>query len=74
MSTAITSKTPATLADLIERGEPGKGPLDDLRARAIRRAGELGLPEKSDEEWRYTNPAPIRDLLCGLAEARPFEG
>jgi len=78
MSTATTSTTPAatgaTLADLIEHGGPGKGPLDDLRTRAIKRAGELGLPEKTDEEWRYTNPAPIRELKTVLPEESPFEG
>lgn len=65
--------TRATLADLIEHGGPASGPLDDLRTRAIKRAGELGLPEKTDEEWRYTNPTPIRELECALADASPFE-
>jgi len=30
-----------------------------LRTAALERARELGLPAHSDEEWRYTNPAPF---------------
>jgi Fe-S cluster assembly protein SufD len=78
MSTATTRSTTAasvsTLADLIERGWASGEPIHDLRALAIKRAGELGLPEKTDEEWRYTNPASIRDLACALPETRLFEG
>lgn len=30
-----------------------------IRVAAAERAGLLGLPNKRDEEWRYTNPSPI---------------
>jgi len=33
--------------------------MAEARAAAIARAAELGMPRKSDEEWRYTNPGPL---------------
>jgi len=30
-----------------------------VRVKAAEQAASLGLPAKRDEEWRYTNPAPI---------------
>lgn len=33
--------------------------LREVRQRAIDRLVEIGLPHKKQEEWRYTDPAPI---------------
>lgn len=38
-------------------GEPGW--LEASRKSAIARFAELGFPTRRDEEWKYTNPAPI---------------
>ncbi len=40
---------------------PTGGPrwLDDLRARGAARFAALGIPTTRDEEWRFTNVAPI---------------
>lgn len=40
-----------------------------IRAAAAERAGSLGLPTKRDEEWRYTNPAPILEPEYTLQSA-----
>ncbi|RIL03522.1 MAG: Fe-S cluster assembly protein SufD [Proteobacteria bacterium] len=45
----------ATEAD--RAGEPGW--LGSLRKTAIARFAEQGFPTRRDEDWRYTNPAPI---------------
>lgn len=76
MNTMTTTEqiTGTTLAELISHGGPSGGPLDDLRTRAIRRAGELGLPTREDEEWRYTNTAPIQNLAYTLPEKARFDG
>lgn len=41
-------------------GEPGW--LEASRKNAIARFAELGFPTRRDEEWKYTNPAPIAKL------------
>ena len=47
-----------------EQGNAGHGPswLLPLRRAAISRFGELGFPTRHDEEWRFTNIAPIVEL------------
>ena len=61
-----------TLAGLIEAGPETLAPADPwlaaARGAAIVRAGELGLPSKTDEEWRHTNPAPLLDAAYALPE------
>ncbi|HWQ95222.1 MAG TPA: Fe-S cluster assembly protein SufD [Gammaproteobacteria bacterium] len=37
----------------------GPGWLNRLRSEAAARAAQLGLPTKRDEEWRYTDLAPL---------------
>ncbi len=36
--------------------------LTPLRKAAISRFREVGLPTRHDEEWRFTNPAPLADI------------
>ena len=66
-----------TLADQLERGAKGDGTdarFAPLTARAFERAAELGLPAKTDEAWRYTDPAPVIETPCTIPEPGPFEG
>ncbi len=41
--------------------------LDDLRARGAARFAALGVPTVRDEEWRFTNVAPIGAIDYALA-------
>jgi len=70
--------SPFTLAALLDRGatalEASGARLADVRAAALARAGELGLPSRADEEWRYTNPKPILDHAYVLPEPGPHAG
>jgi len=40
----------------------------DLRAQALARFAELGIPTTRDEEWRFTNVSPIAETAFRLAE------
>jgi Fe-S cluster assembly protein SufD len=42
-----------------EKGLPGSASLQRLRKSAIARFAELGFPTVHDEEWRFTNLAPL---------------
>jgi Fe-S cluster assembly protein SufD len=57
----------------IER-RPQGGPrwLEDLRSRGAARFAALGLPTVRDEEWRFTNVAPIGAIE--FAPAEPVSG
>lgn len=48
----------------------GEGPswLFPLRKAAISRFAEIGFPTKRDEEWKYTDSAPIAKLNARLAD------
>ncbi len=56
--TAVSELTGAWLADFarLPVAEPW---LKELRERAFARFAELGFPTTHDEEWRFTNVAPI---------------
>jgi Fe-S cluster assembly protein SufD len=47
-------------------GEPGW--LEAARKAAIARFVELGFPTRREEEWKYTNPAPIAKVAWGAAQ------
>ena len=55
-----TDREPATAPFLA--GELGPGPawLQSLREQARTRLGEIGFPTTEQEEWRFTNMAPLR--------------
>ena len=62
MAEAVKAETETYLADFLglETEFPGEPPwLRDLRRSALARFSELGFPTIRDEEWRYTNVAPI---------------
>jgi Fe-S cluster assembly protein SufD len=60
MNMSQVAEKSASLITVLER-RPQGGPrwLEDLRARAAVRFAALGLPTVRDEEWRFTNVAPI---------------
>src|SRR5262245_30876856 len=54
------AEKPSVFAGALEK-RPQGGPrwLDDLRSRGAARFAALGIPTVRDEEWRFTNVAPI---------------
>ena len=53
------------------RGELAPAWLKDLRARAREAFEETGFPTTRQEEWRFTNVAPIATTPFRLAEGLP---
>lgn len=55
---------------LFEKGldESGRSPLRRLRRRALQRFADLGFPTLKDEEWRFTNLAPLAKIAFELGE------
>lgn len=45
--------------------------LHQLRKAAITRFGELGLPGKRNEDWKYTSLEPLRKLQLKLSQSKP---
>ena len=70
----------------VAEGRPAGGPrwLQDLRERGAATFTSLGFPTVRDEEWRYTNVAPIAagefqpasvaTLGAAAVEALPYAG
>jgi Fe-S cluster assembly protein SufD len=57
--THVVEKLQPWLAALEQRPQSGPRWLQDLRARAATSFASLGFPTVRDEEWRFTNIAPI---------------
>jgi Fe-S cluster assembly protein SufD len=57
--TQVAEKLQPWLAALEQRPQSGPRWLQDLRARAATSFASLGFPTVRDEEWRFTNVAPI---------------
>src|SRR5688572_10534147 len=53
------------------RGSDAPPWLRELRERASVRFAELGFPTVRQEEWRFTNVAPIAETAFRLAEKAP---
>ncbi|HEY3886399.1 MAG TPA: hypothetical protein VGL62_14395, partial [Vicinamibacterales bacterium] len=70
--TQLAEKPSAFGAALEKRPTGGPRWLDDLRARGAARFAALGLPTVRDEEWRFTNVAPIGAIE--FASAEPMSG
>ena len=56
--TAVAEQTGAWLADFASQGEAEPW-IQELRESAFERFNQLGFPNTHDEEWRFTNVAPI---------------
>jgi len=67
------AEKPAVFGSALEK-RPVGGPrwLEDLRGRGAARFAALGIPTVRDEEWRFTNVAPIGAIDFSLAE--PISG
>ena len=79
--TAVAEQTGAWL-EAFTKQQPAEPWLQELREAAFQRFTELGFPTTHDEEWRFTNVAPIargnfvqvgRALAC-LPEAQQHLG
>lgn len=69
MSTATTTLTPQAQAlQQLAQQQLDQGPdwLRALRTKALEKFADLGLPTRFDEEWRYTDPAPLTKLTYSL--------
>jgi Fe-S cluster assembly protein SufD len=51
-------------------GRKGPSWLNELRRSGINRYAEMGFPTTNDEEWRFTNVAPIAKTPFAAAEYR----
>ncbi len=65
--TQLAEKAPAFSTALEKRSPVGPRWFEDLRARAAARFAQLGVPTVRDEEWRFTNVAPIAAVDFALA-------
>src|SRR6187397_1384465 len=66
--TQVAEKASAFASALEKRPQGGPRWLDDLRARGAAKFTALGIPTVRDEEWRFTNAAPL-----GAIEFTPAE-
>jgi Fe-S cluster assembly protein SufD len=64
----------ATYAQLEKNGQAnGQSRLRHLRAAGIDRFAALGFPTLHDEEWRFTNVAPLARIAFQPAQPLPLE-
>lgn len=63
--TAVAEQAAAWLTNFTEQ-QPAAPPVQKLREAAFRRFSELGFPTTHDEEWRFTNVAPIARARFGM--------
>src|SRR5262249_26160889 len=73
MSTVVAARHPyiqALLSD-IESPRGGASWLNERRSRALERANALTVPTTRDEEWRFTDVAPLTRLRLRRASAIP---
>jgi len=74
---ALTARKAAAEAFAAGLTLPEGGWAAPARKAALARLVELGLPQRRDEYWRYTDPAPLlapAGALDGAAEASAFDG
>src|SRR5437762_14348403 len=51
-----------------------RAPIHEVRKAAIDRFAELGFPTTWDEEWRFTNVAPLAKIPFRFASAEERDG
>jgi len=56
---AARARASAERLALVALPEGGAGWLRRARAEALARAGQVGLPDRRDEYWRYTDPSAL---------------
>src|SRR3954469_9159633 len=70
--TQVAEKASVFAIALEHRPQGGPRWLDDLRSRGAAKFTALGIPTVRDEEWRFTNPAPLAAI--DFAPAEPISG
>jgi len=70
----VAEKLQPWLAALDQRPRGGSRWLQDLRDHAASRFVELGFPSVRDEEWRFTNVAPIASSEFRIAPHARLDG
>jgi Fe-S cluster assembly protein SufD len=68
----VAEKTSSFLSALERRPQGGPRWLEDLRSRGAAKFTALGIPTVRDEEWRFTNVAPLAAI--DFAPAGPISG
>ncbi len=68
----VAEKTSSFLAALDRRPQGGPRWLEDLRSRGAAKFAALGIPTVRDEEWRFTNVAPLAAI--DFVPAEPISG
>ncbi len=68
----LAEKTSSFLTALERRPQGGPRWLEDLRSRGAAKFTALGIPTVRDEEWRFTNAAPLAAIE--FAPAEPMSG
>jgi len=72
MTTALLEEKDHYLADFAQlEKELGDDRWTALRQAAIERFAELGFPSADNEEWRFTNVAPLTQVPFRRADAAP---
>jgi Fe-S cluster assembly protein SufD len=69
--TAVEEQT-GTWLESFTKQQPAAPWLRQLREAAFARFAELGFPTTHDEDWRFTNVAPIARTAFRVAAADPF--
>src|SRR5687767_4846551 len=70
--TQVAEKASAFAQALEKRPQGGPRWLEDLRSRGAAKFTALGIPTVRDEEWRFTNTAPLAAIE--FAPAEPISG
>src|SRR6266508_2835553 len=70
--TQLAEKASSFLTALERRPHGGPRWLEDLRTRGAAKFAALGIPTVRDEEWRFTNAAPLAAIE--FAPAEPMSG
>jgi Fe-S cluster assembly protein SufD len=75
MMSSVAERTDALMAEhgRFKHGRGATAPawLRDLRERGAARFAALGFPTVRQEEWRFTNVAPVADMAFRLADKTP---
>ncbi|TVQ48143.1 MAG: Fe-S cluster assembly protein SufD [Gloeocapsa sp. DLM2.Bin57] len=66
MSVLLEAKTDSYLQGLVNQF-PANSPIPELSQQAITDLATLTLPDKNDEDWRFTELSPLTSLTLSLA-------
>ena len=69
--TANQSSFRQALNRILTEGHESAGWMKVLRENALEQFEATGFPTTSDEDWKYTNVAPILKRISGLESAQP---